>query len=1059
VLADEEALEGMESSDAAVDSDETIELSPRAKLSDEDAEETAAFESFELPRGEDDEGTILDDADAVETGPKTPVPRKKGKVLDEELDLDDDAPKSPVPRKKGKPVEQHIDLDEAVAEETDELDVGTPPARGKKPAKSKALSDEDVDLDEIFAESEAEKADDEETESVGASFEEFDDEETAPKAKKGPAKKGKLAVEEDELVEDEDEIFESAEGGTAVATKKPPKPKYGRRWAGGFLLGALLLGGAGAGVWYLKPDLLDQLVESSPGVQAGMLRGKAAQDLERKHKGLQQQYADLQNAKLMLEKDKTEGTEEAKKLKEQIDTLKLTEKTALDLRDQLIKAKAIPDNAGLKEVPDALKDLLTKKDKAEMNLGGVIKALIDGKHLDEKDKFDVADFGKMLKDLADAKATLTAVNKKLEDAKIKDPGEKGLETVLASLKDATKSLADVDQLLKDAEAKETGIKGVKEIVDIRKKLETDRDDLDKLVKTAFKELVDANIVPAGADPRKDLVPATKTARQRAESPLVVPLAHLASGLSNIGTGTAQWLQRGMETAALAAEVNYYRLREPLIQNPESKLDTWVLLLQDRQRKDGQELTAAVREAEWVRSEKAKANAEARAKALYVIGLAQRNQEKFAESRKALEEAAAEAKAVNSPGPWSAQLNRSLKEATDATAYFWPRVEKQYDEGNLKGAFEELEISLKALPNDGRLLAFRSLVRLEMARPTGKEKIADDIQQQVRKDAQAALKDPSAAAEGAFVLGRLEEELGRWSQAEGHYRDALLKAPKDKPDEASRYRVALARLLQRDRPTALPQAAGEPGEVNPPKKEDNKDDLKKDDPKDAREEPKVGRTTNDRMLAALLYLVVVGVQPGEKEDEENAAVMKRLKESIDLAQELIKSKNPKIQAQGYMLLGQAYAKMGRRTEGLKEYVKGLELLAPGAPSKDLNKMIEEHPAFNQPDSLARPNPYLAEQHFGLGLHQYWARQYKAAEEQFKQAITYFDQDARYFYYRGLAEHAQKKRDRAIYSFEQGARLEAANRPTVSEINASLERVQGDLRVYLNTFRQRAVANIQ
>jgi hypothetical protein len=88
--------------------------------------------------------------------------------------------------------------------------------------------------------------------------------------------------------------------------------------------------------------------------------------------------------------------------------------------------------------------------------------------------------------------------------------------------------------------------------------------------------------------------------------------------------------------------------------------------------------------------------------------------------------------------------------------------------------------------------------------------------------------------------------------------------------------------------------------------------------------------------------------------------------------------------------------------------------------------------------------------------YWTRQYPEAELQFKMAMDYYGQDARYLYYLGLAQLGQKsklKRDQAYYSFERGAQLEAQSRPSIAEINFSLERVQGDLRQFLNQFRNK------
>jgi hypothetical protein len=230
-------------------------------------------------------------------------------------------------------------------------------------------------------------------------------------------------------------------------------------------------------------------------------------------------------------------------------------------------------------------------------------------------------------------------------------------------------------------------------------------------------------------------------------------------------------------------------------------------------------------------------------------------------------------------------------------------------------------------------------------------------------------------------------------------------------------------------------------VEPKDKDDP--DLKKDKDVKKKDEPK--EKTDDGDLK-------------KTDDEETPESIARLKESIELARELIKSDDPKIKGQGHMILGQAYAKQGQRTRGLEEYVKGLQLLFPGTSSLDLDKMVKEHPAFQQPDTLARPNPFLAERQYGEGLHHYWSRQYSQAEEHFKAAVGFYNQDARYYYFLGLARLHQKgqlKRDAAYFALEQGARLEAGNHPPASDINASLERVQGDLRLFVNGFREKAI----
>jgi TolA-binding protein len=209
--------------------------------------------------------------------------------------------------------------------------------------------------------------------------------------------------------------------------------------------------------------------------------------------------------------------------------------------------------------------------------------------------------------------------------------------------------------------------------------------------------------------------------------------------------------------------------------------------------------------------------------------------------------------------------------------------------------------------------------------------------------------------------------------------------------------------------------------------------------------------------SLLVVSAVVAQPGD--DEEDPAMVARLKETIDLANQLIASKTDKIKGQGYLILGSALSRQGKRTEGLKEYTKGLKLVYPGIESDELAKLVAEHPAFQQPDAGGN-DPILAERHFGEGYHLYWAKKYPEAEAQFKKAVALFDKDARYQYFLGLAQYQQKtkaKRDAAYFSWEQGARLEtkAATNPfAVREINAALERVQGNERQLLNSYRYKA-----
>jgi tetratricopeptide (TPR) repeat protein len=158
----------------------------------------------------------------------------------------------------------------------------------------------------------------------------------------------------------------------------------------------------------------------------------------------------------------------------------------------------------------------------------------------------------------------------------------------------------------------------------------------------------------------------------------------------------------------------------------------------------------------------------------------------------------------------------------------------------------------------------------------------------------------------------------------------------------------------------------------------------------------------------------------------------------------------------MLWGQALARQGKRTDGLQLYTKGMQLAYPGAATKELSRLVEENPAFQQTERPGTPNSFLAERSFGKGLHAFWSGQYAAAEDEFGKAVAQYDQDARYQYYLGLSrllQDTKAKRQQARHNFETGARLEAENRPGPRVVNASLERLQGQLRYFLDEYRQK------
>jgi tetratricopeptide (TPR) repeat protein len=550
--------------------------------------------------------------------------------------------------------------------------------------------------------------------------------------------------------------------------------------------------------------------------------------------------------------------------------------------------------------------------------------------------------------------------------------------------------------------------------------------------------VDGKIVPADADPSKQLVEGAKLARQRAESPLAIPLIQLGQQLASVGSGTGKFVEKTFDVARLTAELGFYKTREPLIQSPQQKMDTDIALLQDRKRNNPKELAAITREADWVLTPESKSSADARGKARYVQGLALRNLEKFDEARAAFADALKAAPA----GAWTESVKKSKQELTDPNAYYIPRIGAFADAGKFKAALTETSTALKVMPAEARLFAIRGLIRVVLIRGQGAKITADD-QKAIRADAEVAGKDAKLAAESAYIVGMLEEELGNWSEAEKLFRQAL-KAHQGGDDEAGKYRVALARLLLRDRTEG---AAPVPA------------------PAEEKKDAALPRPVEQTIVMhpwSLLALSAVIAQAGD--DEEDPATVARLKETVELANELLASKNDKIKGQGHLILGSALSRQGKRTEGIKEYSKGLKLVYPGIESDELAKLIAEHPAFQQPDSTGN-DPILAERHFGEGYHLYWSGKYADAEAQFKKSVQYFDKDARFQYFLGLAQYHQKtksKRDAAYFAWEQGARLEAkaATNPfAVREINASLERVQGNERQLLNSYRYKAAEEVE
>jgi tetratricopeptide (TPR) repeat protein len=98
--------------------------------------------------------------------------------------------------------------------------------------------------------------------------------------------------------------------------------------------------------------------------------------------------------------------------------------------------------------------------------------------------------------------------------------------------------------------------------------------------------------------------------------------------------------------------------------------------------------------------------------------------------------------------------------------------------------------------------------------------------------------------------------------------------------------------------------------------------------------------------------------------------------------------------------------------------------------------------------ARPTPAqraLAQEFYGLGVHGYWSREYASAVDQLTQACRLDPNDARPWYFRGLAEQALGKREAALASFAMATRLVASGTADRHALAKALERVQGSQRM--------------
>jgi tetratricopeptide (TPR) repeat protein len=104
-----------------------------------------------------------------------------------------------------------------------------------------------------------------------------------------------------------------------------------------------------------------------------------------------------------------------------------------------------------------------------------------------------------------------------------------------------------------------------------------------------------------------------------------------------------------------------------------------------------------------------------------------------------------------------------------------------------------------------------------------------------------------------------------------------------------------------------------------------------------------------------------------------------------------------------------------------------------------------------DTPAAPDPKLAEKLFSYGLKAYYGKSFGDAEDELMNAVRNNNQDARYYYFLGLARLQQGKIEAAQDDFRQAAALERQGLPDSQTLNGYFERIQGPERQLINRYR--------
>jgi hypothetical protein len=526
-------------------------------------------------------------------------------------------------------------------------------------------------------------------------------------------------------------------GGGDEPRKAAAKPRSrAGAWVGGTVLGAVLGGGALFGSWLYgveppatwrealgKPPTKDPAQEKLLSSANDRTR-KESERAEKAEKDAEKAVKDAEDLKKQLaEAKKNAGSSE------------LVKKIEKDLRAaqgqvaELQNANKLADNA-LKQARNTANEAKAAQQAAEKEVG--TQKMLAKKAMDEA---------------ADRQTKLVAAMKEIDDQK---------KLVEAAMKEAVANKDLAAKAAADKKAADDALSGV------------------------VKELIGADFLKQGADPKMALEGVKEAIK------------------------TAKTLDRDGQLRNLQGQIAQKDAELKQRRQPKEMLPVWLGALQDRDRKD---LAAdAVKDADRVLTDKAASAAE-KARAQVVKGLALRNQGKYAEARQALEQGKA-ALGTGAPALLAA-VETALSEARDPAASFARRAEELQRRGKAAEAVELLDKARAAMPAgpaQARLLAERGLLQLEAARAAARGgRLAPEDARVVAalKDAAEAIK--GKAAHGYYAAGRIHEELGQWDLALKDYRQAVA-AEKGLEGVGSLYRIALARVLVKARQEKVSRAA-------------------------------------------------------------------------------------------------------------------------------------------------------------------------------------------------------------------------------------------------------------